>query len=476
MLDLLVVDEKIREYPNRDYAYSRSDNRCFKSSSSQLFSALFDDNLIQVVVTFHGGMEAIAYEWGSKNHPSPHDRSPDDIAFKTIALMLRDAAATAPGSPVYPVGRMNSLVYPVDGGMEDWMYAAGWDTSTVRACQPALRGSLPDLAFNRRIRGKHARAAVFLVETSDRKAPLAALLGGSRDILNVSSMDNGHIPRNVRLSLTAIDMLQPYVCLLSVVAATGTSSSHVIVMVTVTWVVGGAEMVDASWISVYSNVDNNTKNNQKSHFHVNASLMFSGKTVRQGQFQSSNSCSSHPHDKGKNCFESTIRLRADTADVVEVWNSVAEQWQTLGHVGMYSVVVHAAVDKHWGMPGQGFPEHLPPQSYFVRARSDDSLREQNGRFQRELLGRLTWQSEPFSITFDHRRRTFVLGSDYALQCAWWKTSSPSKPDTTDIAARLEPYLPSLSSLSVGVNTAVVMSTKKTLLPFSLELRFRYHNL
>jgi hypothetical protein len=27
---------------------------------------------------------------------------------------------------------MNSIVYPVDGGMEDWLYAAGWDTKGVR--------------------------------------------------------------------------------------------------------------------------------------------------------------------------------------------------------------------------------------------------------------------------------------------------------------------------------------------------------
>ena len=30
---------------------------------------------------------------------------------------------------------MNSMVYPVHGGMEDWMYAAGWDDSSpIRQC------------------------------------------------------------------------------------------------------------------------------------------------------------------------------------------------------------------------------------------------------------------------------------------------------------------------------------------------------
>lgn len=29
----------------------------------------------------------------------------------------------------YPYRPMNSLVYPVNGGMEDWAYAASWETT-----------------------------------------------------------------------------------------------------------------------------------------------------------------------------------------------------------------------------------------------------------------------------------------------------------------------------------------------------------
>ena len=32
---------------------------------------------------------------------------------------------------------MNSLVYPVEGGMEDWLYAAGWDPENVKQCAPS---------------------------------------------------------------------------------------------------------------------------------------------------------------------------------------------------------------------------------------------------------------------------------------------------------------------------------------------------
>ena len=47
------------------------------------------------------------------------------------------------GSLYYPVGRLNNLVYPVGGGMEDWGYAASWDTHTLRggdACNPHTFG------------------------------------------------------------------------------------------------------------------------------------------------------------------------------------------------------------------------------------------------------------------------------------------------------------------------------------------------
>ena len=46
-------------------------------------------NIIQIVVTWHGGMSAISYEWGSKNHMPPFDKSPDDLANVDIAKQMR---------------------------------------------------------------------------------------------------------------------------------------------------------------------------------------------------------------------------------------------------------------------------------------------------------------------------------------------------------------------------------------------------
>ena len=99
------------------------------------------------------------------------------------------------------------MVYPVDGGMEDWLYAAGWDKATNR--QDCLGGlnlplrrprhllandtHLPD-DLNRSLSSGEAtapsgsataaenRALVFLVETSNLKVINDKSLGDSLDV------------------------------------------------------------------------------------------------------------------------------------------------------------------------------------------------------------------------------------------------------------------------------------------------------
>ena len=66
--------------------------------------------------------QAIAYEWGAASHRDHHSRSPDENSQHQIASAMSNFAGKFP-SKHYPVGRMNDLVYPVSGGMEDWGYA-----------------------------------------------------------------------------------------------------------------------------------------------------------------------------------------------------------------------------------------------------------------------------------------------------------------------------------------------------------------
>ena len=63
------------------------------------------NNIIQTVVTYHGGMVALAYEWGSVNHMTPHDASPDDLVNFDISKDMASYAGAFKDVPIYPTGK-----------------------------------------------------------------------------------------------------------------------------------------------------------------------------------------------------------------------------------------------------------------------------------------------------------------------------------------------------------------------------------
>lgn len=70
------------------------------------------------------------------------------------------------------------MVYPVDGGMEDWLYAGGWDQETNKQC----RTNIPK--YEKLVSSKpDNRALVFLVETSDHKKPSGESLGYKENVI-----------------------------------------------------------------------------------------------------------------------------------------------------------------------------------------------------------------------------------------------------------------------------------------------------
>ena len=244
--------------------------------------------------------------------------------------------------PMYPVGTINQIVYPVQGGMEDWMYAAGWDgveakeivqpfgggglkwkgrgaAKNIRKRALAEKEGFPTYSFgpqshvqftNRLTKNctKHMntpyipenRAIVFLVETSDKKQPnnRDGSLGESLGILDQSGQsstdlpvssgtdtttdgdsstssngngndndnsktNNGHVPRNVRLGLVAVDTAVPYVCIHSAEVSIKeasikggkedkeggeTQSDEDEGQINVVWSVGGGVLVDNTWL------------------------------------------------------------------------------------------------------------------------------------------------------------------------------------------------------------------------------------
>lgn len=88
--------------PNRDFPYSRGDNKCLVSTTAKIFDRLMRENLIQLVVTFHSGMVALGYEWGSKNHMAPRDGSPDDTPNREIGELMASYGGAFAAEKAYP--------------------------------------------------------------------------------------------------------------------------------------------------------------------------------------------------------------------------------------------------------------------------------------------------------------------------------------------------------------------------------------
>lgn len=101
--------------PNRDFPYSRNNKKCMLSRTAKLFMALMVSNVIQVVVTFHGGMVALGYEWGSRNHLAPKDSSPDDIANLDIATLMQKFAGSFKKEKAYPSNPNSSYFHSPEG-------------------------------------------------------------------------------------------------------------------------------------------------------------------------------------------------------------------------------------------------------------------------------------------------------------------------------------------------------------------------
>lgn len=302
---------------NRDFSYQRHDTNCMQSNTAKIFYYLMNNLASQIVVTFHGGMVALGYEWGSLNHKKPHDKSPDHASHASIGKIMEIFAGPTTTSTTsnsfYHAEPINSNIYSVAGGMEDWIYAAGWDKSGLKKCK-----NLKEINIG------EPRSLVFLVETANAKHPSDISLGNELDPFfqslqslqsqqsqptvvinqeeknrrlllqkkpqssiqsarrpppksnsNGNSNDNsngnirrhnhvhnggdaptigslGHVPRNARLILAAIDMAQPYVCLKELNTNTNTQYLQ-----SLSWYVGGSIDIHSTFVSLYNPPNNN---------------------------------------------------------------------------------------------------------------------------------------------------------------------------------------------------------------------------
>lgn len=422
--------------PNRDFPYDvhnphgdrtcRLVTQCMQTTAARAINEMYINHMFQLALTFHGGTNVISYEWGSYNHYNAPTRSspesPDDVAQVKLGQTLRLYAYKVSNKiPFYIQGYMADEVYPVCGGMEDWAYAASWDTSATTPCRPSTFGGYDTSRTT--YTSSQLRTFNMLIETSDNKSPPASTLGDtSSDPLDVGGSGDGHVPRNMRLAALFLDVLQPYVNLVCPCAGFVDDDSDDpgddVDTVTFQWEVGGAFQVDSTelwWGRWPSHGTSNDDDDELLSARRWIESAFANNLVTGNSSYNTQSggtrWSTHSGQNGETLWNDSNR--ADEFDFFKAtpfkpfFSQVLETsalWQGMVDNGLVVdgeedfvdmfVAARAAVDS--ALAKQTNPEpSVQPQSHFVNARTNDAwVHENNGH---RVVGHSEWWSSAVRI-------------------------------------------------------------------------------
>ena len=76
------------------------------TACARAINEVWRDHLFQLFITFHGGMQAISYEWGSPNHVAHGSESPDEVSQRMLGSAMSKYAG-AFQHHTYPHNRLN---------------------------------------------------------------------------------------------------------------------------------------------------------------------------------------------------------------------------------------------------------------------------------------------------------------------------------------------------------------------------------
>jgi hypothetical protein len=378
--------ENVREEngvdPNRDFPWGVSPENCMKTTAARALNSLFREHMFQISITFHGGMRAIAYEWGSPNFKAA---SPDDGALEPLGVAASHAAGAGDrrnGGYYYPASWLNPLVYPVKGGMEDWAYAASFDqTGYNQPCNPIEYGGYPREMTT--YKKDQLRTFNFLVETADDKVPVDQSLGfilSPSELLKTNSRDDqvggGHIPRNMRLMLFMIDLVEPYVEWFEINQIDRALQSK---QNTFQWDVGGSLHVDDTALFVLKMKSEDCPSNSRQ--------LDLSKATRIEVLNT-------PGGISKTIWSRDTSNSTEMGNLVQFIGRYRAQLPEGLEGSKYIIVAGAKVDQSWGVPLKKDyePKGMSPQSHLVQARTSNSYQAVNG--EKKITGHLWWYSSP----------------------------------------------------------------------------------
>jgi hypothetical protein len=240
-----------------------------------------------------------------------------------------------------------------------------------------------------------------LIETSNDKNPLTSL-GSSLSVLDPVSTGNGHVPRNIRMSLFAIDLVEPYVGLTAVndtalsedviplqqrssqscrmERAVSVSPTSNLSSIKMDWKVGGALQVDETvlWYAKWDNIPPSLLDCLSQPSMIDILTWFQRGTPVGAT-------------NGTTEFSSTIQTTVFLATIDLSSFSPGDE---------IVVLASARVDHSWSQQPDLFAPHLPPQSHIANVRTNPSWYHESGR--NIVQGRLDWFSLPFTVVIGER--------------------------------------------------------------------------
>ena len=270
-----------------------------------------------------------------------------------------------------------------------------------------------------------------LIETSDRKEPKKTELGTSKDVLSRDTSENGHVSRNIRLALLAIELVEPYAAIVgvnqlplsddivpgSVAPHTpgdrSSCQSNKAVMIAenakqvdIQWTVGGAITIQNTelWYGKWDDIPTEQFDcwDQRHPSPEILEKYFTKGTIK-GQADGTGYFSragAHPRPTSSSSGGSNDENGIDDAVTKETNGpifvgtiDIPNGLQTLDEL---VVIASARVDQGWTDQRDNTKPNLPPQSHVVNARTnpDWHFEKPDGKV---VHGRLDWFSVPLTI-------------------------------------------------------------------------------
>ena len=340
---------------NRDHIYDRDcnffcdDDVPLSTVGARALWELSRRHAFRVMLDYHGGVELIIHPWGTPIHRQ-NTESPDERAANSLGSLMSEYGGPFRG--FYPVGTSNDLLGAVIGPLDDSSYAPGWDPANADSQFP----------------NDAARAISYTVEISNQKRPPESQLGGDADLLTPGGAEDGYIPKNVRIALAAIDLTDPFV--------EWTNREQVPTSVP------AGEGFDVRW-------------QVRGCFDINDTRVRWGDTP-DPRIDFDEQSTPQSDLGGEACFEPPREFTETIA---------------IEQPGTYFLTPVARVDETLLQQGNPDPS-LPPQSFFVRARTEEGLVYRNEVDPQEVntvVGQIYRGAQPLQITV-----TDAVGDGYTL--------------------------------------------------------------